>query len=226
MIKRVTLSAALLLACAAPAHAHRLDEYLQATMISVGKERVRAQIRLTPGVAVSSSILAEIDANADGVLSDAEQLAYAQRVLRELSLGIDGTLLPLRLVSSKYASIAEMKEGRGDIVIDFDAVVPSGDVDRHLTFENRHQRAISVYLVNALVSRDPDVRVVSQKRNYEQSSYQLDYEQAGTRSLTTSLARWLTSWGWLAIVGVFSVAQLARLARRQERTLADTVNTL
>ena len=55
----------------APARAHRLDEYLQATLLSVEKDRVEAQVRLTPGVAVLPLILAQIDSNRDGILSAA-----------------------------------------------------------------------------------------------------------------------------------------------------------
>jgi hypothetical protein len=40
--------------------AHRLDEYLQTTTFSVEKDRVQAQIRLTPGVTVLPLVLAKI----------------------------------------------------------------------------------------------------------------------------------------------------------------------
>src|SRR4051812_2485153 len=91
--------AALALLIAAPVSAHRLDEYLQQTMISVEKGRVRAQIVLVPGAAVFADVLARIDTNADGVISEAEQRAYAQRVLRDVTLKVDGERLALRLAS-------------------------------------------------------------------------------------------------------------------------------
>ena len=199
---------------ATPARAHRLDEYLQATTISVGKDRVSAQIRLTPGVAVFPTVLSAIDANADGVISAAEERLYAHRVLRDLSLGVDGDRLTLRLVASKFASIAEMKEGRGDIVIDFDAAVSDGSSDRQLSFENRHLRAISVYLVNALVSRDRDIRITHQNRNYEQSSYQMDYAQASISVESQSVTIFPA---WLATAALLLMAPLALLLRRPRR---------
>jgi hypothetical protein len=76
-----------------PVLAHRLDEYLQATMISVEKERIEGFLRLIPGVAVSSTVLVSIDTNADGIISKAEQQAYAAHVLRRLSLSLDGDRL-------------------------------------------------------------------------------------------------------------------------------------
>jgi hypothetical protein len=175
-------AAALLLLGARPAHAHRLDEYLQATTFMVGKDRVRAQIRLAPGVAVLPEVLARIDANADGVLSPDEQRAYAERVLGDLSLAVDGAAVRPRLVSVSVAELALFRDGMGDVVIDFEADVPPGGASRRLTFENRHLPRISVYLVNALVPRDPDVDIVAQRRNYEQSTYRLDYVQAGVPS--------------------------------------------
>ncbi|MEP7345690.1 MAG: hypothetical protein ABI877_10500 [Gemmatimonadaceae bacterium] len=48
-----------------------------------------------------------------------------------------------------------MKEGLGDIQIDFESVVPNGGGDRRLTFENRHRSGISVYLVNAVLVEKP-----------------------------------------------------------------------
>src|ERR1041384_2448101 len=109
---RLSLAAAgaILLSAGTPGYGHRLDEYLQATMFSVEKDRVGAQVRLTPGVAVFPAVLAVIDADADGIISDAERRAYAERVLRDLSLTIDGERLRLRLVSIKFAQIGEMKE--------------------------------------------------------------------------------------------------------------------
>ena len=89
---------AVLLWVASPASAHRLDEFLQATTIAVEKTQVTVQIRLTPGVAVVRTVLADLDTDGNGIVSDAEQRAYEERVLRYLSLTIDGSRLPLRLV--------------------------------------------------------------------------------------------------------------------------------
>jgi hypothetical protein len=208
-------AAAMLVLQAAPAHAHRLDEYLQATTISVGKDVVQAQIRMTPGVAVFSNLFAAIDANSDGLISESEQRAYAERVLRDLSLAIDGTRLPLRLVAVKFASLAELKEGRGIIQIDFAAVAPRGGSTRRLTFVNYHQPRIAQYLVNALVPRDSTIRVTGQSRNYEQSSYRMDYSLAGARSGAQPLAWWSGTPAWLALGAFLSLGLLGFTSRRR-----------
>src|SRR5579871_6163156 len=104
---------AVLLSVEKPAGAHRLDEYLQATLIAVTKDRVQAEMRLVPGVAVFPIVLAAIDTDHDGIISEAEKQAYAERVFRDLSLSVDGNPLRLRLVSRNYADTEAMKEGLG-----------------------------------------------------------------------------------------------------------------
>src|SRR5690349_11776531 len=118
---KLTAAVALFLSAGGLASAHRLDEYLQATLISVEKDRILAQIRLIPGVAVFPIVLASIDTDADGVISETEQRAYAERVLRDLSLTIDGERLRPRLGSIQFPPIQEMQEGRGEIQIEFDS---------------------------------------------------------------------------------------------------------
>src|SRR5947199_8542027 len=99
-MKRAAIS--ILLAMGTSADAHRLDEYLQATVISLEKNRITADVRLAPGVAVFPMVLAVIDRNADGVISEAEQRGYAERVLRDLSLTSDGERVMPRLVAARF----------------------------------------------------------------------------------------------------------------------------
>ncbi len=172
------VAAAVVLSLGAPAFAHRLDEYLQATLITVEKDRVQASMRLIPGVAVCSTILADIDTNADGVISQAERQTYAERIIRDLSLSIDGHRLSPRIVSVTFPEIQDMKDGLGEIKIEFGADLPPGGPDRRLILENHHRSAIAAYLVNALVPRDREIRIVAQYRNETQSFYRLDYAQA------------------------------------------------
>ena len=72
------------------AFAHRIDEYLQATILSLETNRVQASMRLIPGILVAPSVIAGIDSNGDGAFSESEERAYAQRVLGDLSITIDG----------------------------------------------------------------------------------------------------------------------------------------
>ncbi|QAY95544.1 hypothetical protein CWB41_07165 [Methylovirgula ligni] len=173
-VRRAILIIAFLLQ-APPVSAHRLNEYLQATTIAFEKDHVELRLRLTPGVDVAQKVLADIDANGDGTISKAEQRAYAEQVIDDVSLAIDGHAARLRLVSSFFPTVEEMKQGMGDIALAFEAVMPPGSTTHRLTFENHHRSDIAVYLVNCLQPRDPAIHIVGQDRNYDQSSYQLDF---------------------------------------------------
>jgi hypothetical protein len=214
MKARLAAVGTILLLVGTPASAHRLDEYLQATTISVQRDRVQAQIRLTPGVAVFPVVLPNIDTDANGGISEAEQRAYAERVLGELSLTIDGDRLRLRLVSMKFAKIEDMKDGVGEIQLEFDADVPGGGLNRTLTFENKHQTRIAAYLVNCLVPSDPGIRITAQNRNYQQSFYQVDYVQTDVRSGPQSFGWWSSSRGWLGAAALLLLAGFGFVWRR------------
>lgn len=212
---RPPAAAAILLMAGAVARAHRLDEYLQGALISVEKSRVETQLTLTPGVAVLPVVLAEIDRDADGVLSQTEQRAYAGRVLRDLSLSIDGRALRPQLLSMQFPTMEELREGRGEIRIEFSADLPAGGSNRKLIFKNDHQSRIAAYQVNCLVPRDPDVRILAQNRNYSQSHYELEYVQAGAPVRLSSW--WSGDRGWLGALALLLFARFAFVWRRRGR---------
>jgi hypothetical protein len=212
MKTRLAAAAVVLLWLGTPAAAHRLDEYLQATIISVDKSRIQMQIRLVPGVAVLPIVLANMDTDADGVISETEQRAYAKRVVHDLSLTIDGDPLRPRLVSTRFPAIGEMKEGLGEIQLELNADLPHNGPNRKLIFENHHQSRIAAYMVNCLVPRDPDIRILAQNRNYTQSFYRLDYVQAGVGS-----ERLFFSWrsggrGWLGAIALILFTRFVLLS--------------
>ena len=99
--------------------AHRIDEYLQATILSLETNRVQASMRLIPGILVSPSVIAAIDSNGDGAFSESEERAYAQRVLGDLSITIDGKNVQPALLSWSFPEPAQMREGLGEIHIEY-----------------------------------------------------------------------------------------------------------
>jgi len=209
------------------AFAHRLDEYLQATTLSVEKDRVRAQIRLVPGVSVFPAVLAAIDSDGDGALSEAEQRAYAERVLRDLSLAVDGQRVPLRVVSSQASTTEAMRYGLGEIRLELAGEVPRGAGPRRLVFENHHRSGIAAYLVNALVPTDPAIRITAQDRNYDQSFYRVDYVQSADGRGASSGPSWSGAGAWLGAAALLLSARLytrmASSSRRPARAANDAV---
>lgn len=194
----VRFAAALLILSGADVSAHRLDEYLQGTLISVEKNRLEAQMTLTPGVAVFPLLIPDFDTDGNGVISEAEQRAYAARVLRDLSLTLDGHRLALRLLSLRFPGVDEMKEGRGEIQFAFEADLPRGGRNRKLTIENHHDSRISVYQVNCLAPGDPHIRIEAQNRNYSQSHYELEYEDTDVRAEALIPGWWPDRLKWLS----------------------------
>jgi HupE / UreJ protein len=202
------------------ASAHRLDEYLQATLVSVEKDHVEVSVRLIPGVAVSSAVIARIDTDGDGVLSRTEQLAYADRARSDLSLTADGERVKLKLVSAAFPQIEQMRDGVGEIRLEFTADLPRGGPDRKLVLVSHQQNQKAVYLVNCLVPRDRDIRIVAQKRNEQQSFYELDYVQDGVSS-SSSLSRW-----WDSARGAMSALGLPNVFRLGMRHIAEGTDHL
>ena len=188
----VVIAAVALVWAATPAMAHRLDEYLQATTIRLARDHVEVGVRLTPGVAVAGPILAALDTDGDGAIADAERAAYAERINRDLSLTVDGRPASMRLTASTFPTVDAIRGGVGELVLAFDADVPTGTGSDHtIAFCNRHSLpgAAPVYLVNCLVPRDPGLRVTGQDRSYNQSTYQVTYIQAAVGDPTPTTAR-------------------------------------
>jgi hypothetical protein len=164
------------LATLPPASAHRLDEYLQATRLSINLERVDLEIDLTPGVAVASTILSSIDTNRDGEISSAEGEAYARRMLRSVALSVDGLPAPVVLVETRFPPLRDMSLGVGTIQLRATAKVPAAGTGRHqISYLNTHRPESSVYLVNALVPANPRIQIADQRRDRAQHGLTLNY---------------------------------------------------
>jgi len=195
------------LSCAGAASAHRIDEYLQATLLSVESERVQASMRLVPGEALAPSVIAGIDSDGDGVFSEAEQHAYAQRVLNDLSINVDAVATPPTLVSWHFPAPAQMREGLGEVLIDYMVTLPKHAGDRTFVLVNRHRSDQSVNLVNVLAPGDATIRILDQKRNPNQSRYELDFRQ-DTGAAMTNDARSAAEPMWWQGLGLARLFQL------------------
>jgi hypothetical protein len=155
------------LALAASADAHRLDQYLQASRLSIDVARVEVEIDLTPGIAVASKVFGWIHPNEN---------AYAQQVLSSIVLKADGAPVALTLDDSSFPTFQEMSEGAGTIRLRASASIPPGTPGRHqLCFLNMHRPESSIYLVNMLVPSNPRLKLGEQRRDIAQHQLTLDY---------------------------------------------------
>ena len=172
-----------LVALPATGLAHRLDEYLQATLVTIEPNEVRLQINLTPGVAVADRVLARIDHDHDGVISTNEAAAYAESVRRDLTVLLDQRKVALNLTASNFPAPAELRTGWGIIQLEFSAAIGPLSAGAHkLVLKNRHLPGLSVYLVNAAQPKSDLVQVTKQTRNKQQSTGEIEFVISPKRS--------------------------------------------
>ena len=217
-MRRIGVSALLALSLVGGAAAHRLDEYLQATLIGVTRDGIDVEIHLTPGIAMLPVLMAVIDQDGDGRISLGEERAYVGRVAGEVELRVDGVPAPLSLIESTFPTIEAMREGLGTIRMKLHAA-RSG---RQLRFENRHLPQVSAYLVNCLAAPSDGLVVRRQERDELQRSIEFEYS-FGAAAIPGPRAAWITLGPfWPAAIGMLLVARLALLiyrAKHDKRTV-------
>ena len=157
--------AGVLLIFARSASAHRLDEYLQATRLSLSPNEVGIEIDLTPGVDVAPLIFAMINTDHDGRISPSEAERYANQVLRETVLEIDGHRSQLDVLRYEFPSFHEMSAGEGTIRIYGRALWRGSAGVHHFVYQNNHKTDFGVYLVNALRPGTPSIEITEQRRD-------------------------------------------------------------
>jgi len=173
-------SIALLLVFGLPVtmHAHRLDEYLQATRLSLAMDRIVVKIDLTPGVDVAPLIFTRINTRRTGRISGNEGRAYANQVLKDVVLEVDGKRQPLDFVSSQFPSYAEMASGTGVIRIEAGIAWRATSGDHSLVFQNNHSADFGAYLVTVLVPANPAIEITDQQRDVMQRGIRLAFKVA------------------------------------------------
>jgi hypothetical protein len=165
-----------LLALPSTIFAHRLDEYLQATLVTIDPGGVRLQINLTPGVAVAEKVLTLVDHNHDGVISTNEAEAYSELLKRDLFVRLDRRKLALKLSASNFPPPTELRTGWGIMQVEFCSTAgPLAAGVHRLTVKNRHLPGLSVYLFNAAQPKSGSIQITGQKRNQSQSSGEIEF---------------------------------------------------
>jgi hypothetical protein len=206
--------ALLVMGLAGVADAHRLDEYLQATLISVTPDGIDLEIQLTPGVAMLPAWMTVIDEDRDGRISLREERAYVDRVAREVELRVDGVPAPLSLVESNFPTLDAMREGLGTIVIKLRTALRGHE----LRFENRHLPQVSAYLVNCLADPSNALVVGRQRRDEAQRSIAFEYSFGAGPGKRAALAPF-----WPALMGIPLAVRIALLLYRKKTELTRRI---
>ena len=76
-MKAIALAAIVFaVAVPAPSTAHQLDEFLQATRVSLSRHQLVLEIDLTPGATIAPDVIARLDRDGDNAISPNEAAAY------------------------------------------------------------------------------------------------------------------------------------------------------
>ena len=164
-----------LLAFPSAVFAHRLDEYLQATLVAIEPSGVRLQINLTPGVAVAEQVLALIDRDHDGVISKNEAAAYAELLKRDLTLRLDGRKLELKLTASEFSRLPNSAPAWESFRWNSPRSPARSRPVRTSSPSRTGIYHVSVYLINAAQPRSATVQITRQKRNENQSTGEIEF---------------------------------------------------
>ena len=195
-----------LAALPAPASAHRVDEYLQATRVDIRADRIGLEIDLTPGASIAAQVVQQIDLNRDGYLSDDERSRYLRKVVSSLVVSLDGHMLTASLASHEFPTLDAMAAGTGTIRVRAAAQVMSGMGRHQLVYRNAPLNAASVYLVNALIPADARVRLGSPHRDPTQRELAIGFDVAPDE------AAYRTTWITIALA-LLSMLVALRYAR-------------
>ncbi len=194
--------------------AHRRDEYLQATRLAIDPERVEVAVDLTAGIAVADRILAEIDGDADGLISAAEGRVYSARLLSTIALDVDGVPLRVELVDSTAPGVEDVRKGEGTLRIRAVASLPTLPAgDHQLRYRNDHRPDVGAYLANTLVPTSSRVTVAAQRRDVDQRELIVHYTLRADRAIEQRQSMMVAFGGVL----ILSATLWWRRARTTER---------
>ena len=186
------------------ASAHVLDEYVQSAQIMLARDGVKIELRLVPGVDVAERVFTKIDLNNDGQISSTEEQAYAQRVLKDLTLEVEGQRTLLALKKVEFPTRREMNEGVGAIRLELTAQAIFNTQGEHqIAFRNDHLPELSVYLVNALVPTNSEIKISGQERDPLQREMRLSFRATPAETISAPPAS--RSWAGVLIVCAYLV---------------------
>lgn len=174
---------ALLVTLLAPpraALAHPLDVYLQATYITVSPTEIVVELDLTPGVLVAPEVLAALDSDGDGQITDAESSAYVDAILSNVVLQVDGQSTPLTVTRIDMPTYLNIQAGYGTIRV-FTTASLTGDLTgtHQIAYANNNAPTGAAYQVNTFVENGAAITLGTQNRDDIQQSLTVDYAIGG-----------------------------------------------
>lgn len=197
----------LLLAChAGGAWAHQIDEYVGVTHVEIQRDRIRTLMSLTPGSEVAASVISAIDTNKDGMFSAQESQYYAQAMAAGITISVDRTPLPARLVDVTVPAPDVLRTGQAIIRMTLDVTPPPQEAGPHAVEVANVNQALTVIVANALIPPDPRVRIRQQNRDQYQRHLEISYDVT-----PPSMMPWVV----VSLLGVGAAGALMLWTRRR-----------
>ena len=170
-------------------------------------DRIVAEINLTPGADVAEKVIATIDRDGDGEVTASEAAAYAEYVVKSLSLEVDGQPRSFALDVYRLPSLAAMRRGEGIIRLRASTNIRASVGPHRLAYSNTHRSDIGVYLVNALIPSDERIHITGQSRDMLQREFTLDYAVSATEADLDLAAVWPPLAGLVLAAAFHTVAR-------------------
>jgi hypothetical protein len=162
--------------------AHRRDELLQAARVAIAPDRIELQLDLTAGIDLAEAIIARIDGDRDGVLTETENAAYVSTVMSSIEMRLDGNPIQLPSPSIEIPDAPSLRSGDGTIRLRSTIELPELRDGAHaVSFRNGHAKESSVYLANALSPADHRIAIAKQTRSADQQSVTIDFTVGAER---------------------------------------------
>jgi ABC-type nickel/cobalt efflux system permease component RcnA len=165
--------------------AHPLDEYQQAAYLTLATDGVTLELDLSPGVLVAPQVIAAIDTDGDGAISEQEGQTYARVVLSDVRLEVDEQPHPLTLTRVELPTMLALTSGLGTLRLEAAAVsgpnggpLVVGPGPHEALLQNRHAPVKSVYQATVALGAGGGIEVSQQRRDDLQQRLQVAYAVA------------------------------------------------
>lgn len=133
------------------AGAHPVDEVVQGAYLTLLPGQLRLEVDITAGSAVVREIIKSLDTDADRNITTEEARAYAQRVLDQSTLALDGVATKWTLENVRVPAYRNLELGSDTIRIYAATERPERRGAHSLSFDNRYQPAKGRWTANVFL---------------------------------------------------------------------------
>ncbi|KUL28758.1 hypothetical protein ADL15_30900 [Actinoplanes awajinensis subsp. mycoplanecinus] len=185
----------LLLLPVSPAWAHPLDVSRQTSYVTVAPDAVTVEVDLAAGVLVAADFIADLDRDHNKLFSTDEGLAYARRVVAELSLRVDDTPVPLALTDVELPTYLQSQAGYGVLHLTATGPLIPAAGDHTLFYRDDFTPAKPQYQVAVLAPKQAPVTIGEQRHDEAQQQVSATFTVLGDTAVVPAAPPEPGGWG-------------------------------